>query len=425
MRFARVWIGLVACLVLLPPLAVGSPPTLPTHGPAPSVGAVGTGPRPAGAAAVPGPLGPPATLLVEVSTGEVLQASEQHRRYPPASLDKLMTLYLTLKAMRTGRLKPDSPVTVSAAAWRIGRTPGSSRMFLNAGDVVSVSQLLEGLMIASGNDAAEALAEAVAGSGEQFVEEMNAAASRLGMRDTRFVTPHGLPVPGEYTSAADMALLARAILLDDPEAVRFSSPREETYGGIRQLNWNNLVFRDARVDGLKTGHTRESGFSIVATAHEGEMRLIAVVMGAPTLQRRTALTEGLLNTGFSHYVLAPVPWQKIVPDTLRVYGATARTLPVEPARPLKVLARRDAHPVLEVSEEITAPPFAPFHRGQPVGVLTVGRDGRVIATVPLVAAATVERTGVVGRMWGFLRYTAGRLLHRHPSSSRGTVTLGG
>jgi len=419
MRSARAWIGLLLCLALLPPAAEAAPRASSPGHPAPT-GAPAEG---------PGPAGPPSTLLLEVSTGEVLQAAEPHRRLPPASLDKLMTLYLTLGAIRAGRLTLDTPVTVSAQAWRIGRTPGSSRMFLNVGDVVSVSQLLEGLMVASGNDAAEALGETVGGSSEQFVAEMNAAAARLGMHDTHFASPHGLPEPDEYTSAWDMALLARRILLDDPDVVRITSPRYVTYAGIRQANWNNLVFRDPRVDGLKTGHTTEAGFDIVASAHEGappgEMRLVAVVMGAPTLKRRTGLAEGLLNTGFNHYVLAPVPWQRIVPAALRVYGGTAGVIPIETSRPVAVLTARDAHPLVEVSEQITVRPVAPFERGQQVGLLTVSRDGRVIATAPLVTGAAVGRGGLAGRLWGMLRYTVSSLLHRHPSFSSGTYTLQG
>ena len=144
--------------------------------------------------------------------------------------------------------------------------PGSSRMFLNVGDTVTVRQLLEGLMVASGNDAAEALAETVGGSAERFVDEMNTTAARLGLHDTHFVTPHGLPAPGEHVSASDMAMLARQILLEFPDATQYSRPQYETYAGIRQANWNNLVFRDPRVDGLKTGHTTESG-SLICGGH--------------------------------------------------------------------------------------------------------------------------------------------------------------
>jgi D-alanyl-D-alanine carboxypeptidase (penicillin-binding protein 5/6) len=362
---------------------------------------------------------------MEVSTGRVLEASLPHRRLPPASLDKLMTLYLTMEAIRSGRLALDTPVVVSTEAWRIGRTPGSSRMFLNVGDTVTVSQLLTGLMVASGNDAAEALAETVGGSSERFVAEMNAAAARLGMRDTHYASPHGLPAPGEYTSAWDVALLARRILLAFPGVVRFSSPRYETYGGIRQANWNNLVFRDPRVDGLKTGHTVEAGYSIAATAHRGDMRLVAVVMGAPTLRRRTDLAEGMLEGGFSRYMLAPVPWQRIVPAALGVYGGTAGRLPLETARPVRLLTTRDDRAVLEVAEAITVRPLAPFRRGQQVGLLTIRRDGQVVTTAPLLAAKAVGRAGIVGRLWGLVRYAVGRLLRRHPSSWRGTYTLQG
>jgi D-alanyl-D-alanine carboxypeptidase (penicillin-binding protein 5/6) len=363
-----------------------------------------------------------AAVLMEVSTGEVLESTSPHVQHQPASLDKLMTLYLTLQAMRTGRLTPDTNVTVSAEAWRIGRVPGSSRMFLNVGDTVTVRQLLEGLMVASGNDAAEALAETVGGSAERFVEEMNATAARLGMHDTHFVTPHGLPAPGEHVSASDIAVLARQILLEFPEATQYSSPQYESYGGIRQANWNNLVFRDPRVDGLKTGHTEESGYSIVATARAGDLRLIAVVLGAPTVPRRTALAEGMLTTGFAHYTVVAVPWQTIVPASLRVYGGSLHAVPLQPARPVTVLVPRGSRGDFEVTEEITARPFAPVGRGQPVGMLTLRRNGQVVQTVPLLAASAVERTGLLGRLWGAISYAAASLLHRHPVTSRGTYS---
>jgi D-alanyl-D-alanine carboxypeptidase (penicillin-binding protein 5/6) len=315
----------------------------------------------------------PATVLMEVSTGEVLESTNAQVQHAPASLDKLMTLYLTLQAIKTGRLTPDTNVTVSTEAWRIGRVPGSSRMFLNVGDTVTVRQLLEGLMVASGNDAAEALAETVGGSAERFVDEMNTTATRLGLHDTHFVTPHGLPAPGEHVSASDMAMLARQILLEFPDATQYSSPQYETYAGIRQANWNNLVFRDPRVDGLKTGHTTESGYSIVATAHDGDVRLIAVVLGAPTVPRRTALAQGMFATGFAHYTVVAVPWQTVVTASLRVYGGNMHAVPLQPARSVTLLVPRGSHGDFELTEQITARPFAPLGRGQPVGMLTVRR----------------------------------------------------
>lgn len=359
---------------------------------------------------------------MEVSTGEVLQSSNPHRRFPPASLDKLMTLYLTLQAMHAGRLTLETPFTVSTAAWRIGRRPGSSRMFLDRGDIVTLDKLIEGLMIDSGNDAAEVLAEAVGGSAARFVEQMNAAAAQLGMHDTHFVSPHGLPAPDEYVSAWDVAMLARRILVDDSDIVRFTSPRYMTYGGIRQANWNNLVFRDPRVDGLKTGHTVESGYSIVATAQDGGMRLVAVVLGAQTLRRRTALAEGLLDTGFARYTLVPIPWKGFVPAAVPVYGGRAGELPLETPRPVAVLLERDGHEPLEVSEMITVRPIAPIRRGQQVGVLTVQRAGHVIFTSPVLAGATIEPNGLPGRVWGVLEYAVGRLLLRGRATWSGTYT---
>jgi D-alanyl-D-alanine carboxypeptidase (penicillin-binding protein 5/6) len=379
--------------------------------------------RPAAGAAAPTPPAlPAATVLMEVSSGDVLESTNAHAQHPPASLDKLMTLYLTLQAIHSGRLTVDTNVTISAEAWRIGRVPGSSRMFLNVGDTVTVRQLLEGLMVASGNDAAEALAETVGGSADRFVEEMNATAERLGLHDTHFVTPHGLPSPGEHVSAWDMAQLARHVLLEFPDATQYTSPRYETYAGIRQANWNNLVFRDPRVDGLKTGHTEVSGYSIVATAHDGSLRLIAVVLGAPTVPKRTALAEGMLAAGFAHYTVVAVPWQTVVPSSLRVYGARVHAVPIEPRHPVEVLMPRGERAAFDVTEQITIRPFAPVARGQQVGILTVRRGGQVVQTVPLVAAAAADRTGWLGRMWGALTYAVSSLLHRHPVTSHGTYS---
>jgi serine-type D-Ala-D-Ala carboxypeptidase (penicillin-binding protein 5/6) len=364
----------------------------------------------------------PATLLMEVTTGEVLESTNAHVLHEPASLDKLMTLYLALKAIHSGVLSPDSNVTVSTEAWRIGRVPGSSRMFLDVGDTVTVRHLLEGLMVASGNDAAEQLAETIGGSADRFVEEMNATAARLGMHDTHFVTPHGLPKPGEHVSAWDMAILARQILLEFPDATQYSSPRYEEYGGIKQANWNNLVFRDPRVDGLKTGHTAESGYSIVATARQGDLRLIAVVLGSPTLRHRTDLAEGMFAAGFAHYAVVAVPWATVVPSSFRVYGGTAHNVPLQPAHAVTVLVPRGSRGDFEVTEHITAKPFAPIARGQEVGMLTLRRNGQVVESVPLLAARPVQRAGLLARLWGAITYAAAAVLHRHPVTTRGVYS---
>jgi D-alanyl-D-alanine carboxypeptidase (penicillin-binding protein 5/6) len=407
MRMARCCTGILVCVVVL-------------------AAAAGAAPRRAGPAARPraehGPAAPPSTVLMEVSTGQVLSASDPHRRRPPASLDKLMTFYLALEALRSHRLTPDTEVTVSEAAWRIGRTRGSSRMFLNVGDRVTVRELLSGLMVASGNDAAQALAEALAGTGEQFVAQMNATAAQLGMRDTHFVTPHGLPMPGEYTSAWDMALLARQILLTFPEATAYTSPKYETYAGIRQANWNNLVFRDPRVDGMKTGFTDESGYHIVATARDGGLRFISVVMGAHRLMERTGLAEQLLNLGFARYTIVAIPWQRIVPSALAVYAGSAPLLPLDTGRPVALLLPRDDRGPLTVAEEISVPPLAPFRKGEPVGTLTVRTPKAVLMSLPLLASTDVRAAHMLSRVWGFLRYRLSTAFHRRQMAWSGTFT---
>jgi D-alanyl-D-alanine carboxypeptidase (penicillin-binding protein 5/6) len=389
----------------------------------PSVGASpAPGTRPPGTAHLPGPPGAASTVLIEVQTGQVLESVRPHRRLPPASLDKLMTFYLTLEALKAKRLALTTNVTVSETAWRVGRTKGSSRMFLNVGDVVTVEQLLHGLMIASGNDAAEALAETLGGTGEQFVEQMNATAARLGMRDTHFVTPHGLPSPGEYTSAGDMALVARQILVAYPDAVTYTSPRYEMYGGIRQANWNNLIFRDPRVDGLKTGFTDESGFHIVATAREGTLRFVAVVMGAHKLQERTGIATRLLNVGFSRYALVTVPWQRVVPSSFTIYGGNAPSVTVDTPQPVVLLLPKDDHTVLTVSEELSVAPVAPFRKGQPVGVLTIRTSEAQVTTSPLVASTGVDRAQMFARLWGMLRYKIAGVFHKRTAVWTGTYS---
>ncbi len=406
MRNPSTWIGIGLCLAALSS-PVGAVPRTPA----------GAGASPArGAPHEPGPPGPPSALLMEVSTGQVLESADPHRRYAPASLDKLMTFYLALQAIKAHHISLTTDVTVSETAWRVGRTKGSSRMFLNVGDTVTIEHLLFGLMVASGNDAAEALGEALAGTDGQFVEQMNVTAARLGMHDTHFVTAHGLPSPGEYSSVWDMGLLAREILVTFPEAITYTSPREETYGGIRQMNWNNLIFRDSRVNGLKTGFTNEAGYHIVASAQQGTLRLIAVVMGAHKLQQRTGIAERMLNQGFSRYMLVDVPWQRVVPSTVRVYGGVARTLSLETPRAIRVLIPRDDHAPLTISEEVTTAPIAPFKKGQSVGTLTIRNSSAVLATSPLVASTDVGRAPLLARSWGMLRYRIGGLF-RHPQAA--------
>jgi D-alanyl-D-alanine carboxypeptidase (penicillin-binding protein 5/6) len=243
-------------------------------------------------------------ILVDARTGTVIAAHDAHRRLPPASLTKLMTAWITYAALRRGTLREDENIPVSVAAWRTG----GSRMFLQPGRPVDVDQLLHGLIIDSGNDAAVALAQAVAGRRRSFVLLMNREARRLGLRGTHYTNVDGLPAPGLYTTAYDVALLSLDLLRQDPEILRISDEKFYRYDRITQASWNPLLFHDPWVDGLKTGHTRAAGYCMDETALHDGRRLIAVVMGGHDWKGAMRAADTLLHWGMRTtrtLVLAP------------------------------------------------------------------------------------------------------------------------
>jgi D-alanyl-D-alanine carboxypeptidase (penicillin-binding protein 5/6) len=219
-------------------------------------------------------------LLMDGLTGQVLYEQNAQTQIAPASFVKLLTLYIAFDAIRAGQLKMDDLVTVSEKAWRID----GSKMFIKVGDRVRVEDLLKGIAIASGNDACIALAEHMAGSEEAFVSKLNEKAQSLGMKDSKFGNSHGMPAPGQMTTASDMALLARRYLTDHPESLAFHSTTEYEYNGIRQGNRNTLLQKNIGVDGLKTGHVEESGYHLLATAKRDGQRMIAVIMGCDSMR---------------------------------------------------------------------------------------------------------------------------------------------
>jgi D-alanyl-D-alanine carboxypeptidase (penicillin-binding protein 5/6) len=243
--------------------------------------------------------------LVDFSTDTVLASSNADAQLPPASLTKLMSAYVVFSALESGRIKIDDEAPVSVKAWRQGGT----RMFIEPNTRVSVQDLLRGMLIQSGNDAAVALAEFVGGSVEQFVVEMNAAAKKLGMKNSQWRNPHGLPAREHYTSARDLARLAKAIIAEFPEYYRLYSEREFSYHGIKQQNRNQLLWRDPSVDGMKTGFTAAAGYCLVSSAARDGMRLIAVVLGAENPRLRNDGAKKLLDYGFANY------------ETRKVYSA--------------------------------------------------------------------------------------------------------
>ncbi|MGH7988064.1 MAG: D-alanyl-D-alanine carboxypeptidase family protein, partial [Candidatus Binataceae bacterium] len=271
-----------------------------------------------------------AAELMAAHSGVILYAYNEHEKMQPASLAKLMTFYLTMEALKQGRITPQTEVPVSEKAWRLALNSGVSRMFLQVGQKVPVNDLLYGLMVSSGNDAAVALSEYLAGSTDAFAQQMNQEAARLGLSETHFINPDGLPAPGEYTTAADMVKLGRAVLETFPDATKYTGTKEFTFDKIAQRNFNTLLFYDSRVNGLKTGHVQAAGYHLVASSHSDDLDLISAVLGTPTAEKRRTETEKLIDWAFRTFVTVSPDWRKVVPATVRVYQGGLEAVPVAP-----------------------------------------------------------------------------------------------
>ena len=340
-----------------------------------------------------------AAMLMAAHSGTVLYAYNEHQKMQPASLAKIMTFYLTLKALRDGRLKVNTPVTISEKAWRLSVDQSVSHMFLDVGQQVSVNDLLYGLMVSSGNDAAVALAEYQAGSAEAFTEQMNQALRELGLTETHFANPDGLPVEGEYTTAADMVKLASIVIEQFPDAIKYTGAKEFTFHNIHQRNFNTLLFYDSRVDGLKTGHVDEAGFHLVATAHANGMVLISAVMGTPSMEKRRTETEKLLNWAFNTFVTARPDWQQAAPPTMRVYQGSEREVAIGPeSTPYMTVGRGEESKVTLTASLQDKYLIAPVAKGSAVGELQVMVNGKPEGSIPLVTRSSVAQAGLFGRL---------------------------
>jgi D-alanyl-D-alanine carboxypeptidase (penicillin-binding protein 5/6) len=378
---------LIAATLALPAAAHASKLVRPTDKDTATAAASGPAPvpdSPAGDKSTPTPPTLPgftAYVLMDGTTGTVLAEAAPTLQLPPASLVKLMTAHITYQALHHGSLKPDQTVPVSPDAWRAG----GSRMFIDPTSVVTVDQLLHGLIIDSGNDAAVALAEQIAGTQDAFVQLMTTQAANLGLTNTTYVNVTGLPDPALHTTAMDVAKLTQVILTQEPEILNISKQQSYTFNGITQASWNPVLQHDPTVDGLKTGLTKESGHCIDATAIRNGNRLIAVVMGGPTWHASTAAIESLLNYGEKFFTDAPLATAGTQIDTLKSPDLDAQSVAVGPAKTVVLTLPIDAAKQVTHSIAYTADVSNGATKGETLGTITYTLDGKIVATVPAVA----------------------------------------
>ena len=342
-----------------------------------------------------------AYLLYDFSSNQVLLNQNGNARLEPASLTKLMTAYLTFAAIKQGTLKLDQSLTVPVDAPR--NTSGESRMLLKPGQTVTVDELLHGLIVQSGNDAANTLAAGIAGSEAAFVVLMNKEAESLGMKNTHFVNPVGMPDAQHYSSAYDMAILAAALVRDYPEHYPLFGLHDYTFNNVTQANRNRLLWLDPYADGLKTGHTETAGFCLVGSAKRDKRRLISVVLGADSDSQRASESQKLLNYGFQSFDAVRL-YQNSQPVTrVRVWKGTDSHLELGFRQDLFLTIPKGQFAQLKASIETRQPILAPITSGQQLGILKLSLDGKPYAEFPLIALDSVTLANVFSRGWDSIR----------------------
>ncbi|MBO6850576.1 MAG: D-alanyl-D-alanine carboxypeptidase [Marinobacter sp.] len=338
-------------------------------------------------------------ILMDPLSGKILMDENSNERLPPASLTKMMTAYIVERELDEGRISMSDMVPISVNAWR---TEGS-RTFVQEGTEVSVEDLLKGVIIQSGNDASVALAEFVAGSEGAFVDIMNQQAQLLGMRDTRFENATGLPSPDHFSTAHDLALLAKAIINDYPENYPLYAVKHFTYNNIRQPNRNSLLWRDDSVDGLKTGHTEEAGYCLVASAERNNTRLIAVVMGTDSTGARAQEVQKMLNYGFRYYQSETLfsAGQELI--EARIWGGRDDQLSVGVTENVNVTIPRGSRDSLESTVDLDSVIKAPIKVGDELGRVQVKLGDEVIVDQPVLALTDVPEGGLFKRLWDAIK----------------------
>ncbi|MDF4744855.1 serine hydrolase [Vibrio parahaemolyticus] len=341
-------------------------------------------------------------LLMDYHSGKVLAEKEMNTKLSPASLTKMMTSYVIGQELARGNISEDDDVTISKNAWA-KNFPDSSKMFIEVGTTVKVRDLNRGIIIQSGNDACVAMAEHIAGSEDAFVDLMNAWANTLGMKNSHFANVHGLDNSELYSTPYDMALLGKALIRDVPDEYRVYSEKKFTYNGITQYNRNGLLWdKSMNVDGIKTGHTSNAGYSLVSSATEGQMRLVAVVMGTKDANARKSESKKLLSYGFRFFeTVAPHKAGETFVEE-KVWMGNKDTVALGLDQDTYVTLPRGEAKNLKASFVLEKELEAPINKGDVVGKLYYQIDGEDIAEYPLMALETVEQGSLFSRLWDYI-----------------------
>jgi serine-type D-Ala-D-Ala carboxypeptidase (penicillin-binding protein 5/6) len=339
-------------------------------------------------------------MIGDLSSGQVIAAQRPDERFEPASLTKLMTAYVVFGTLRDKKLALDQQVHVSRRAWK---APGS-RMFIEPRKPVTMDELIRGMVVQSGNDACIALAEAVAGNEEVFVQMMNREAARLGMKNTKYMNASGLPDAQHYSTAQDLYTLTAALIRDFPnQYAQYYSQKEYRYNNITQPNRNRLLWIDPSVDGVKTGHTEAAGYCLIASSHRGGRRLLSVLLGSTSEATRAQESLKLLNWGFQFFDSVKLHAAGNSVRSLEVWKGAARNVKVGVGNDLFVTVPKGEADKLKAELVSQQPLVAPLSKGQRVGVVRVTHDGKPLGEYPLITLEPVAAAGFFGRSWDTLR----------------------
>lgn len=333
--------------------------------------------------------------LLDYQTGDLIADFNADQRVEPASITKVMTVYIAFDEIKKGRVHLDDDVPISQKAWHEGIDSSESRMFIEVGQKVKLQDLLRGIIIQSGNDAAVAVAEYLGGTEDVFAQMMNQKAQELGMKNTHFMDASGMPNPEHYTTAHDITLLARALIQNFPDFYKIFAEREFTFHGIKQYNRNGLLDKDPTVDGIKTGHTEAAGYCLLSSAVRDNRRLIAAVMGTPSWNYREQANASLLNWGYRFYETDALLGPASPVTNVRVWKGAETQLPVGTLQPVALSLPNGSKDALKIVPSLNTPVVAPITQGQAIGSAEIQLNGKTLRTVDLVALKPIGK----GSLW--------------------------